>query len=297
MNFESIESFTPQATEDGSFTFFSPEFEEHFHSHHGAKQEAEFKFVLPCQLREKARENEALTLLDLCYGLGYNSAAALEAIWQVNPHCQVELIGLELNASVPKTAISYRLLDAGLPPVPELLAQLADNERLVTPNLNACLWIADARLTLKQLCTDGLQADAIFLDPFSPPKCPQLWTVEFLALAAQCLKPKGFLATYSCAAAVRKALQLAGLNLGSTPAVGRRSPGTVASWQPEGLPPLSIKEEEALLTRAAVPYRDPQLKASREEIIRDRAIAQHNSPLEPTSAWKKRWSMPTIPNS
>lgn len=290
------ETFSPQQTEDSSFTFFSTEFGEHFHSHHGAKQEAKFKFVLPCQLREKARENEALTLLDLCYGLGYNSAAALEAIWQENPHCRVELIGLEVNANVPRTAISYHLLDAWLPPVPKLLAQLAENERLLTPNLNASLWIADARPTLKQLCTDGLQADAIFLDPFSPPKCPQLWTVEFLALAAQCLKPMGFLATYSCAAAVRKALQLAGLHLGSTPAVGRRSPGTVASWQSAGLPPLPLKEWEALLTRAAVPYRDPQLKASREEIISDRAIAQQNSPLEPTSAWKKRWSVPTAPN-
>jgi hypothetical protein len=39
-------------------------------------------------------------------GLGYNTAAALQTIWAVNPNCYVEVIGLELNASVPIAAIA-----------------------------------------------------------------------------------------------------------------------------------------------------------------------------------------------
>jgi hypothetical protein len=32
-----LENFTPQETQDGSFTFFSTEFNEAFHRHYGAK--------------------------------------------------------------------------------------------------------------------------------------------------------------------------------------------------------------------------------------------------------------------
>lgn len=87
--------FTPQLTEDGSYTFFSPEFQETFHSSFGAKQEAEVRYIEPCQIKELATQQYTIRILDVCYGLGYNSAAALEAIWSVNPQCQIELIALE----------------------------------------------------------------------------------------------------------------------------------------------------------------------------------------------------------
>ena len=86
--------FIPQITKDGSYTFFSSEFNEAFHSHYGARQEAEKKFLEPSLLKDKAhwqnpRNSGSLRLLDICYGLGYNSAAALEAIRQVRQNPQL----------------------------------------------------------------------------------------------------------------------------------------------------------------------------------------------------------------
>jgi tRNA U34 5-methylaminomethyl-2-thiouridine-forming methyltransferase MnmC len=69
-----------------------------------------FKFASPTQLALKANK-PVLRLLDICYGLGYNTAAALQKIWTVNPNCYVEVIGLELNASVPQAAIAHQLFD------------------------------------------------------------------------------------------------------------------------------------------------------------------------------------------
>ncbi|MGK7871972.1 MAG: tRNA (5-methylaminomethyl-2-thiouridine)(34)-methyltransferase MnmD [Xenococcaceae cyanobacterium] len=294
--------FTPQPTADGSFTFFSTEFGEAFHSHYGARQEAQEKFVEPCQLAKKAQgvagtsnknndqPTHLLRLLDICYGLGYNSAAALATIWAINPRCHVELIGLELDRAVPCQAIAHQLLEQWPQPIPQLLGELADAHQVQTPQFQAQLLIGDARKTIQQIHSSGFQADGIFLDPFSPPKCPQLWTVEFLRLVAQCLKPAGRLATYSCAASVRTALRLAGLKVGSTIGVGRRSPGTVASFTSDYLLPLSQQEQEHLHTRAAIPYRDPQLKDSADIILQRRQTEQRASSLEPTSHWKKRWS-------
>ena len=288
--FGMTELFKPQLTGDGSFTFFSPEFEETFHSHYGAQQEALEKFVLPCQLGEKAVQS-SLKLLDICYGLGYNSAIALEKIWQVNPHCLVELIGLESDIRVPCQAIKHQLLSQYQAPVPELLQELATKQKVKTSKLTAKLIIGDARKTIAQVANSDFKAEAIFLDPFSHPKCPQLWTVEFLTVVASVLQPQGILATYSSAASVRKALLLAGLKIGSTPPCdsGRRSPGTVASWGKSEIYPLSTKEKEHLQTRAAVPYRDLQLKDEPETIRERRKQEQQNSSLEPTTQWKKRF--------
>ena len=278
-----------QSTKDGSFTFFSDQFEESFHSHFGAKQEAEKKFVLPCRLAELAKKNNSLQILDVCYGLGYNSCAALATIWAVNPDCQVKLIALEIEPKVYVRAITEGLLDLWKPPIPQLLTQLAVKQEIKESNLEATLLVGDARITIEEINKLEFKADAIFLDPFSPPKCPQLWTVEFLGKVAGCLKETGILATYSCAAAVRITLQQVGLKVGSSECVGRRSPGTVASFTDTYLPPLSLQEREHLQTRAAIPYRDPMLKDCPEVILKRREKEQQASLLEATTRWKKRW--------
>lgn len=289
------DDFTPELTADGSFTFFSQEFGEAFHSHYGARQESFLKFVEPTQLALKAKYKPILRLLDVCYGLGYNTAAALQTIWSVNPNCYVEVIGLEINTAVPQSAIAHRLFENWNYEYTNILSQLAYEQKVQTNRLQAMLLIGDARTTVQEVYGLGFQADAIFLDPFSPPQCPQLWTVEFIQQLTLCLQKDGILATYSCAAAVRTALLTAGLQIGSTPPVGRRSPGTVAASKEKTASAslrkfsLSQAEKEHLLTRAAIPYRDPQLKDSAEAILKRRQLEQQASSLEPTSRWRKRW--------
>ncbi|TFI52371.1 hypothetical protein BLD44_020690 [Mastigocladus laminosus UU774] len=310
-----LDNFTPELTADGSFTFFSQEFGESFHSHYGAKQESFLKFVEPTQLVVKAKCKSVLRLLDVCYGLGYNTAAALQTIWSVNPDCDVEVIGLEINTVVPQSAIAHQLYENWNYEYINILKNLAYEQKIQTNRLKAMLLIGDARNTIQQVYASGFQTDAIFLDPFSPPQCPQLWTIEFMQWLALCLQNDGILATYSCAAAVRTALLAAGLQIGSTPPVGRRSPGTVAAHKEDSgtegrndrssivdkfsalphllvsksLPLLCQPEIEHLQTRAAIPYRDPQLTDSTEVILRRRQQEQQASSLEPTSRWRKRW--------
>ncbi|MGF1542714.1 MAG: tRNA (5-methylaminomethyl-2-thiouridine)(34)-methyltransferase MnmD [Pleurocapsa sp.] len=280
--------FKPQKTQDGSFTFYSDEFDEAFHSSHGAKQEAETKYIQPCLIKEIAKQQSTIRILDICYGLGYNSAAAMDAIWAVNPQCYIELIGLEISADVPRAAVKHQLLNQWRSPIPQLLTQLADTFEVQGQFLQAKLILGDARQTIGSIALDW-QADAIFLDPFSPPKCPQLWTVEFIELVARRLTPTGRLATYSCAAAVRTALSLAGLYFGSIVLGDRNSPGTIASFEYKNILNLSPSEQEHLKTRAAVPYRDTNLQNCAAEILIRRQQEQNNSKFEPTTKWKKRW--------
>ncbi len=322
-----LESFIPQVTADGSFTFFSQEFSESFHSHYGALQESFLKFVDSTQLTKQANK-PVLRLLDVCYGLGYNTAAALQTIWAVNPTCYVEVIGLELNPSVPQAAIAHNLFDSWAYEYTQILTQLAFEYQVQTERCAAKLLIGDARSSIQLVNQSNFLSDAIFLDPFSPPQCPHLWTLEFIKQLSLSLHEDGILATYSCAAAVRTALLEAGLQIGSTPPVGRRSPGTVAMWggsesgecgeskerggsvgrggrggsnafltshtshTPHTLMSphsLSPEEKEHLLTRAAIPYRDPELSDPADVILQRRQLEQQACSFEPTSRWRKRW--------
>ncbi|MCG9887262.1 MAG: MnmC family methyltransferase [Cyanobacteria bacterium] len=306
-------------TADGSVTFRSERFGEHFHSLQGAWREAIAKFVLPTGLvglaGDRGRCGEPIVLLDVCYGLGYNTAAALGAIWMADPACRVRWFGLELDGAVPRAAIApLREYLAAQVAAGELSAAVADRVGAVVESvavagvatdpagamgggfvpITGSLLLGDARQTVAQvaeaMAADGVGADAIFFDPFSPPRCPQLWTVEFIGAIAACLAPTGRLATYSCAPAVRAALQLAGLTVGPSEPFGRRWPGTIAAIAPEPpFDPLDPREQEHLQTRAAVPYRDPTLADSADMILERRDREQAASPLEPTSRWKRRW--------
>ncbi len=280
--------YKPQPTADGSVTFYSDTFGESFHSRYGANQEAESKFVAPTQIARKAT-GKTLSLLDICYGLGYNSAVALDTIWTVNPECQVEWVGLELDRAVCEAAIEYNIFESRSSRVREIVSEIATGRPVNCDRFSGKLLLGDARETIATVLNSGFRAEAIFLDPFSPQRCPQLWTVEFLQQVANILTPSGRLATYSCAAAVRSALQLVGLNIGTIAPVGRRWPGTVASFSSIDLPPLTEKERQHLQTRAAIPYRDRTLRDDATTIIKRRAEEVETSTLESTTQWKRRW--------
>lgn len=288
-------AWIPQPTEDGSFTFFSQEFGETFHSSQGAKAEAFEKFAQATDLA-KIAQRERLCLLDVCYGLGYNTAAALETIWAANPDCTIELYALERDATVPPAAIAPPLIDAWSSQVQTILQQMALTHHCTTPHLNATLLIGDARQTIQALRHQPIQADAIFFDPFSPRRCPQLWTVEFFTQVSQCLAPSGKLATYSRSASVRAAMQEAGLQIGSIPLGDTHPPhewsqGTIAAFNSQRLPPLSLMEQEHLQTRAAIPYRDPTLNDPATTILQRHQQEQQQSQRESTSSWRRRWGI------
>ena len=286
-----------ETTADGSYTFFSPDFQETFHSRGGARSEAIDKFVGAADLAQRALDDR-LVILDVCYGLGYNTAAALAVVWEVNPRCHVTLVGVEIDPSVPLAALAPEILSLWSPTVVPVLRELAKNGTYISEVCQAMLHWEDARTTLPRLHQQGFRADAIFLDPFSPRRCPQLWTVEFLTHVAQCLAPEGKLTTYCRAAAVRSALQETGLVLGTLPVTGPALPhqwahGTIAahpqSQAVQSLTPLCASELEHLQTRAGIPYRDPTLAGTAAEITERRSAEQRVSERESTTQWRKRW--------
>ena len=87
--------------------------------------------------------------------------------------------------------------------------------------------------------------DAVFLDPFSPSREPDLWQEPFLAAIADRMAPGARLSTYCARYSVRLGLARAGLHVGLGPRVGKKAEGTLASPQ-ANLPPLASRVERRL---------------------------------------------------
>ena len=287
----------PYPTADGSFSLESARFGEAFHNSAGALNEARAKFSRPAEL-DRFRRSDRLRILDVCVGLGYNTAVILEDLADSAP--AVEWWGLELDRRPLQLALeqpTFRGLWSA-----EVLQRL---EAIHTsdgwndpPNIGHQLW-GDARATLATI-PEPQRFDLILQDAFSPQRCPELWTEDFLAGLSQRLAAGGRLLTYSRSAAVRASLQRAGLQLYSLlPAPGERigwSSGTMAvkpggdcTETGPGWRPFSAMELEHLLTRAAVPFRDPDGTASCAVILKRRTLEQEQCKLEATNAWQRRW--------
>lgn len=66
------------------------------------------------------------------------------------------------------------------------------------------------------------QADAWFLDGFSPAKNPELWGADLMAEVGRHTRPGGTAATYTAAGFVRRGLEEAGFTVTRVPGYGRK---------------------------------------------------------------------------
>ncbi|MDD3436875.1 MAG: MnmC family methyltransferase [Candidatus Gastranaerophilales bacterium] len=67
----------PYFTNDGSVGLFSKTEDDIYHSTYGALTESWQKFILPSRLEQYLYEHKQVKILDICYGIGYNTKTAL----------------------------------------------------------------------------------------------------------------------------------------------------------------------------------------------------------------------------
>jgi len=88
-------------TKDGSYSLRSVFFQENFHSLLGALDETRIKFTTPSDLQRF--KGKSLTVLDICFGLGYNSASLINEL--IKQESYLNLYALEID----KKPLEYSL--------------------------------------------------------------------------------------------------------------------------------------------------------------------------------------------
>ena len=286
-------------TKDGSYSLRSVFFQENFHSSLGALEETKLKFTVPSDLQRF--HNKSLSVLDICFGLGYNSASLIHELSKQKSY--LNWYGLEID----KRPLEYSLknksfLKLWTPKVKKIFESLYAKDYFKDQFFNCSLLWGDAREKIHIIPSD-IKFDLIYLDGFSPQKCPQVWSIEFLSKVKEKLNPQGYLITYSSSAAVRKTLRNLGFEIFSIkPSLNDKtfwSQGTVAISEFDknklknnlNFKKLSLMEEEHLLTKASIPYRDQELNSSKDDILNRRLDEQLFSNLLSANKWREKWGM------
>lgn len=156
-------------------------------------------------------------------------------------------------------------------------------------DFNFDLKIEDAR---KELLSDNNIYNFVFLDAFTPAKCPCLWTINFFKLLYEHLDKDGMILTYSNSAAVRNAFINAGFSVGKiyTPSSDKFM-GTIAVKN-NALIKYELSEYDLSLikTKAGIFYRDENLNAPNEAIIISHQKDVQNSELISSSKFIKEYN-------
>lgn len=168
-----------------------------------------------------ARFREGFHVAELGFGTGLNLLATWAA-WRASG-TQGALRYTSFEA-FPMALYDMETALAAFPELGELPAALLSAMRAGGTehdlgDVHLTLIVGDARRTLP---TWGGQADAWFLDGFSPAKNPELWNADLMAEVAAHTAPGGTAATYTAAGFVRRGLEAAGFAVTRIPGYGRK---------------------------------------------------------------------------
>ena len=87
-------------TKDGSTGLYNSSVDDIYHSVFGAKEEAEEKFIKPLSFEKNFYNKKQIKVLDICYGIGYNTKAFLKKIIQTQYKGKIYIDALEYDKNL-----------------------------------------------------------------------------------------------------------------------------------------------------------------------------------------------------
>lgn len=209
-------------TEDGSVTIFIPEWNESYHSKHGAVQEAYHVFIKNGW--NYFLDKNELSILEIGFGTGLN---ALITLLESTHKEKISYTGIE---KYPIDEKIHSLLN-----YPESIVKFNSKAHLSQKEIESLytkLMKADwgefqsiySNFELKKIQADFLafnypknEFDLIYFDAFGARVQPDLWTEELFEKLYKSMKTGSLLTTYSAKGSVRRALTSVGFEVEKRP--------------------------------------------------------------------------------
>ncbi|CAA6799485.1 MAG: SAM-dependent methyltransferase (EC [uncultured Sulfurovum sp.] len=187
--------------EDGTNTLFSKEFNEPYHStKDGALHESLEKHVKPALAIKKESKN--LVILDICFGLGYNTFATIYYVHKHNLKTKIHIISPEFDEELVCSLHTFKY-PSEFEDIIHIITAISQNACYEDEQFKIEVLLGDARVEVPKIKE---KIDVIYQDAFSPAHNPLLWTKEFFADMTNISKEDAILTTYSTAAAIRLGL-------------------------------------------------------------------------------------------
>ena len=196
-------------TGDGSATIFLPDWNEHYHSKHGAIQEALHVFI-KTGLRHFVKNNapEEISILEIGFGTGLN--ALMTALEGQKNNYAINYVGIE---AYPVSDEEISALDYASAFEEEAATEILEKIHAASwggkVSIESSLSLQKKKMFFKEI-TSVNEFDLIYFDAFGPRVQPDLWNEEIFTSMYLALKKNGVLVTYSAKGSVRRAMQAVG---------------------------------------------------------------------------------------
>lgn len=225
-------------SEDGTYTAYSKEYDEHYHStKDGALNESLNKHVIPAF---KIKQNlQTINILDICFGLGFNTLATIFYHKQNKLTCRVNIYSPELDADLIKSLKDFRY-PKQFEEFSFIILELIENGIYSDNTLHIELFIGDARVYIKNFTN---KFDIVYQDAFSPSTNPILWTKEYFKAIKKACKDNAILTTYSIALPTRLALYENDFNIYLNSGKEFRSATVASLVELDGFLPVDMKHK------------------------------------------------------
>lgn len=188
-------------TLDGSTTIHLKEWDECYHSKHGAIQEAKHVFI---KNGLSLFEDKPVSILEIGFGTGLN--AFITFLESTEKKQQIDYVGVEAYPVDAKEVLAMNY-------VTELDALEFEN---IFEKMHKCEWnkkneiSTDFSLTKRKQFFDEIDDfetfDLIYFDAFGYRVQPELWSTEIFRKMYESLKPNGVLVTYAARGVVKRSM-------------------------------------------------------------------------------------------
>lgn len=188
-------------TQDGSTTIHLEEWNESYHSKHGAIQEAKHVFI---KNGLSLFKNKTISIFEIGFGTGLN--AFISFLESQTFGQNIDYVGVEAYPVAAEEILSMNYVD-------ELNAQsqLEVFEKMHKSNWNEKVVLSDffsltKRQQFFQNIEDVAQFDLIYFDAFGYRVQPELWSTEIFRKMYNALKDNGVLVTYAARGVVKRSM-------------------------------------------------------------------------------------------
>lgn len=198
---------------DGSSTLWAPDFDEHYHSIHGALTESRHVFLQAGLAERLKKPLEELHIFEMGFGTGLN--ALLTCLYPERPTVYYTSIEKYPIGKDQWESLNYGKLLEG------------EESQLIFEHMHRSPWESWVKLTddfmLKKQKGDLLayqpanSFDLIYFDAFAPSSQANLWTEAVMAQVFSWCNEGAIFTTYSAKGDVRRALLAAGFEVEKIP--------------------------------------------------------------------------------
>ena len=205
-------------TDDGSTTIRIPDWDENYHSTHGAIQEAKHVFIK--NGLDLFQNQDSISILEIGFGTALN--AFITFLETLNKE-KVNYVGIE----------AYPISEEEIAQMNYVSELEAEKYQDVFNKMHSCDWESQQKITDNFTLTkrkqffqdieDKEQYDLIYFDAFGFPLQPELWSETIFKKMFDALLPKGTLVTYACRSSIKNAMLSVGFSIEKLPgAPGKR---------------------------------------------------------------------------